>query len=60
MRKGLKEAFDRLNLYLEGKEFLAGETVTIADIFAVCTISTVMVHKFFFLNFKLKHRHRYI
>lgn len=44
MRKGLKEAFERLNLYLEGKEFLAGETVTIADIFAICTISTVVVY----------------
>lgn len=43
MLKGLKEAFERLNMCLEGKNYLAGDDATIADIFAVCTISAVVV-----------------
>lgn len=43
MLKGLKEAFERLNMCLVGKNYLIGDDVTIADIFAVCTISAVVV-----------------
>lgn len=43
MRKGLKEALTLLNIFLDGNNFVCGNTVTIADIFILNTLLAIIV-----------------
>lgn len=46
--KKLEEAFEFLNTFLENQSFVAGETLTIADITLIATVSTAEVAGFDF------------
>lgn len=41
-RKLLNEAFELLNIFLEGNIWMAGDTVTIADLCILATVSAVI------------------